>query len=51
VEAFYRAALGDASWTHMLGGFVLPAVIGNAIGGVLLVALLNYGQVAADRND
>ena len=44
-----RAALGDASWGAMLWGFVTPAVIGNAIGGVLLVALLNYGQVLADR--
>ncbi len=50
VEAFYRVGLGDAGWDQMLGGFVLPAVIGNAIGGVLLVALLNYGQVIADRN-
>jgi formate/nitrite transporter FocA (FNT family) len=49
VEAFYRAASGGAGWGQMLGGFVLPAVIGNAIGGVLLVALLNYGQVAAER--
>jgi formate/nitrite transporter FocA (FNT family) len=49
VEAFYRSASGGASWAHMLGGFVVPSVIGNAIGGVLLVALLNYGQVAADR--
>jgi formate/nitrite transporter FocA (FNT family) len=49
VESFYRAALGDASWTAMLGQFVVPAVLGNAIGGVLLVALLNYGQVVADR--
>lgn len=49
VEAFYRAASGDASWGHMLGDFVVPAVIGNAIGGVLLVALLNHGQVVADR--
>jgi len=48
-EAFYRAALGDVSWGAMLGGFVTPAVLGNAIGGVLLVALLNYGQVLADR--
>jgi formate/nitrite transporter FocA (FNT family) len=24
-------------------------VIGNAIGGVLLVALLNYGQVAEEK--
>jgi formate/nitrite transporter FocA (FNT family) len=48
-EAFYRAALGDAGWGAMLGDFVVPAVLGNAVGGVLLVALLNYGQVLADR--
>jgi formate/nitrite transporter FocA (FNT family) len=33
----------------MLASFVVPSVLGNAIGGVLLVALLNYGQVAAER--
>ena len=49
VEAFYRAAAGGAGWGEMLGGFVLPSVIGNAIGGVLLVALLNHGQVVAER--
>ena len=48
-EAFYRAASGGAGWGEMLSGFVVPAVLGNAIGGVLLVALLNYGQVASDR--
>ncbi len=51
VEAFYRAASGGAGWGEMLLGFVLPAVIGNAIGGVLLVALLNYGQVVTERED
>jgi formate/nitrite transporter FocA (FNT family) len=49
-EAFYRAAIGDAAWSAMLWGFVTPSVLGNAIGGVLLVALLNYGQVLADRS-
>jgi formate-nitrite transporter family protein len=49
VEAFYRAAVGGASWGSMLGEFVVPSVIGNAIGGVLLVALLNYGQVAPEK--
>jgi formate/nitrite transporter FocA (FNT family) len=49
VEAFYRAAGGEASWGSMLGNFVTPAVLGNAIGGVLLVALLNYGQVAPEK--
>jgi formate/nitrite transporter FocA (FNT family) len=47
-EAFYRAVLGDASWGGMLS-FVAAAVIGNAVGGVLLVALLNHSQVVADR--
>lgn len=48
IEAFYLAAAGQASWVGMLKDFVVPSVIGNAIGGVLLVALLNYGQVAAE---
>lgn len=46
VEAFYRALRGGAPWDAMLGDFLLPAVLGNAVGGVLLVALLNHGQVA-----
>jgi len=46
VEAFYRATSGAASWGTMLGGFLVPAIVGNVIGGVILVALLNYGQVS-----
>jgi formate/nitrite transporter FocA (FNT family) len=49
VEAFYRAAVGHAGWGVMAAEFVVPAVIGNAVGGVLLVALLNYSQVAAEQ--
>jgi formate/nitrite transporter FocA (FNT family) len=49
VEAFYRAGAGAAPWTEMLGEFVVPAVLGNTVGGVLLVALLNYGQVAPEQ--
>lgn len=50
VEAFYRAFRpGEYSWGDAFAGFVVPAVIGNAIGGVLLVALLNYGQVRPER--
>jgi formate/nitrite transporter FocA (FNT family) len=51
VEAFYRAAGGHASWGSMLGNFVVPSILGNAIGGVLLVALLNYGQVAPEKEE
>lgn len=51
VEAFYRAFAGDASWGAMLGGFLAPALLGNIVGGVLLVALLNHGQVAIGRSE
>lgn len=49
VEAFYLAAVGEASLGRMVGEFVIPAVLGNAVGGVLLVALLNYAQVAPEQ--
>ena len=47
-EAFYLAVRGAQPWGRMIGDFILPAVLGNAVGGVLLVALLNYGQVASE---
>jgi formate/nitrite transporter FocA (FNT family) len=50
VEAFYRAWAGSTGWAPMVG-FIAAAVIGNTIGGVLLVALLNYGQVATERRE
>ena len=49
VEAFYRAVTGTAPWGEMLGAFVTPALLGNALGGVLLVALFNYAQVAEEH--
>jgi formate/nitrite transporter FocA (FNT family) len=49
VEAFYRVTVGNAGWGEMVGGFVIPALLGNAIGGVLLVALFNYAQVAEEH--
>jgi formate-nitrite transporter family protein len=39
--------MGHASWLSALGGHVLPALIGNILGGVLLVAILNHAQVVA----
>jgi formate/nitrite transporter FocA (FNT family) len=49
VEAFYRAAVGDAPWTQMIFTFEIPAILGNIVGGVVLVALLNHGQVSKAR--
>jgi formate/nitrite transporter FocA (FNT family) len=50
VEAFYLAATGGVSWGQAVGGFIVPAVLGNIVGGVTLVAFLNYGQVGAARS-
>jgi formate/nitrite transporter FocA (FNT family) len=33
----------------MIFSFELPAIVGNIIGGVVLVALLNHGQVSKAR--
>ncbi|GJG87649.1 transporter [Gemmatimonadetes bacterium T265] len=44
-EAFYQAATGEATWGAMLGAFLVPAILGNIVGGGVLVALLNHGQV------
>ena len=35
---------GEIPWGEFLFGFLLPATLGNAVGGVVLVTLLNYGQ-------
>lgn len=47
VEAFTVAAMGEASWSRVFGGFIVPALIGNILGGVTLVATLNHAQVVA----
>ncbi len=45
-EVLMSVFAGEVSFTEYLVGFLLPATLGNAVGGVFLVALLNYGQVA-----
>jgi len=42
---------GETSWGEFLVGFLLPATLGNAIGGVILVTLLNYGQTIGSESD
>ncbi|MHB8145921.1 MAG: formate/nitrite transporter family protein [Vulcanimicrobiaceae bacterium] len=51
VEAFYAVVSGSASWGRYLVDFLLPVFIGNSIGGVLLVSIINYGQVAPESDD
>jgi formate/nitrite transporter FocA (FNT family) len=49
VDVLYLVNTGAVSWGGYLLGFMLPTLIGNIIGGVSLVAALNFGQVAADN--
>lgn len=44
-EAAFAAMKGAIGWGDYLTGFVIPALIGNSIGGVVFVALLNHAQV------
>lgn len=46
VEVLYLVTTGGASWGSYFGQFMVPALLGNTLGGVTLVAALNYGQVA-----
>lgn len=48
-EGLYMFFIGEASFLHVTGGFFLPVVLGNTLGGVLLVAILNYGQTRDRR--
>jgi formate/nitrite transporter FocA (FNT family) len=49
VEVFHLAIIGAASVPDVLARFIVPALIGNTIGGVTLVAALNHAQVATNR--
>ena len=49
VDVLYLVNTGAVSWDGYLLGFMLPTLIGNIIGGVSLVAALNFGQVAVNN--
>ena len=52
VEALYLVVTGERTWPQYLGGFLLPALLGNIVGGVSLVAALAHAQfVAGEQPD
>lgn len=51
VEALYVVAAGHWQWTAYVTNFLVPVFIGNCIGGVGLVAILNYGQVVPESGE
>jgi formate/nitrite transporter FocA (FNT family) len=48
VEVLYLVTTGQLSFGHYLGWYLLPVFIGNTVGGVSLVSLLNYAQVVSE---
>jgi formate/nitrite transporter FocA (FNT family) len=48
VEAAFAVFTGDASLGEYVVAFLLPTLIGNTIGGVGLVAMLNYAPLAPE---
>jgi formate/nitrite transporter FocA (FNT family) len=50
LEAMYLATTGAASWGQCLGGYMLPTLLGNILGGVSLVAALNHAQVVSGKS-
>ena len=49
-EAAYAVLTGEAPIGDYLGKFLLPTLIGNVIGGVALVAMLNHAPVSEDAD-
>src|SRR5215207_8874437 len=48
-EVAYLVARGAATWGDYFGRFVTPALLGNTLGGVTLVAALNHAQVVGGK--
>lgn len=51
VEVLYLAARGSITYGTYLGGYLLPVLLGNTLGGVALVAAVNHAQVTANTGD
>lgn len=49
-EALNAAVVGDLAATRFLG-WLSAATLGNIVGGVMIVAILNYAQVVAGESD
>lgn len=49
VDVMYVASRNAAGWSDVFTGYIVPALIGNVIGGVSIVAAVNHAQVVAGR--
>lgn len=51
VETLFVVFEGGATLSDYAGGYLLPTLVGNTIGGVMLVAVLNHSQVLDDEKE
>jgi formate/nitrite transporter FocA (FNT family) len=51
VDTFYLVLTGAASIGDYVWRFFVPTLIGNLFGGIALVAVLNYGQIAPQAEE
>lgn len=49
-EVAYVVMSGDVGWGVYWGGFLVPTLLGNTIGGAVLVAALNHAQIKAEMS-
>jgi formate/nitrite transporter FocA (FNT family) len=49
-EAAYGVLSGAASFGNYLIGFLIPTLLGNILGGVLLVTILNHGSIRPEMD-
>jgi formate/nitrite transporter FocA (FNT family) len=47
-EGAYAVLMGDAGLGGYFGGFIVPTLIGNTLGGVVLVAMLNHAPLRTE---
>ena len=50
VETLYVVTTGLATWNQYFFNFMFPALIGNMIGGISLVGLINHAQLVAGKS-
>ncbi|PLW77350.1 formate/nitrite transporter family protein [Cohaesibacter celericrescens] len=49
VEVFYLAVTGEQTFANAILGFILPALLGNVIGGTAIFTLMAWGQVKNEK--
>lgn len=49
VDVLFLVMSGLTTWWAYLGGYLVPALIGNVVGGVSLVSALNHAQVVSGK--